>query len=943
MNPLKALHDCGQSVWLDFLARRFIRDGSLQRLVDRDSLSGVTSNPTIFRKAIMSGSDYDASLNAALSRAGCDAMQLYEHVAIEDIRSAADVLLPVYRNSGGADGFVSLEVSPYIASDTQRTISEARRLWSEVARPNIMIKVPGTEPGIPAIRQLLGEGININITLLFARTMYRQVAQAYIDALGQLAEAGADLRRIASVASFFVSRIDTAVDKLIDEKLKINPGDSGLAALKGRIAIANARLAYQDYKQLFSGPVWDRLKQRGARVQRLLWASTSTKNPAYPDVMYVDELIGPDTINTLPQETLEAFRDHGRVAQTLDSSIPAATQMVQTLDRKGIDLQQVTQKLTDEGVQLFADSFDDLLSGMEQRRAQALGTALNRYAEKLGTDAEKAVQALRSEWRKNGNIRRVWRGDAKIWTGSDEANWLGWLHAVEDSTKQLDEIRAVAADIRKQGITSAVLLGMGGSSLGAEVLAKSFGPQANWPVLHVLDSTDPAAISDIERGIDLSKSLFIVSSKSGTTLEPNILMEYFWDRVERTGGRNAGSRFIAITDPDSKLARTAGERSFRHIFRGNPAIGGRYSVLSVFGIVPTAIAGIDVERLLDSAGKMVRSCGPYVPPDQNPGVLLGSALGALARQGRDKVTIFCSGKVESFGAWLEQLLAESTGKHGKGIIPVDAEPPGAPGVYGRDRQFVSLGLDDETDSARQRALTALEESGHPVVRIVMRDVHDIGQEFFRWEMATAIAGSIIGVNPFDQPDVEASKVKTRALMQHPETARHPDAQLFQKDGISVFASGETARILSGIGRNSLAGFLGGLLSTAKADDYCALLAYLDPAHDVMDALRRMRVDIRDRKKIATCVGIGPRFLHSTGQAYKGGPNTGIFIQITGEHDQDLAVPGHSYSFGVVLDATACGDFDVLNERGRRALHVHIAGDPGTGLKKLQQAVSEALG
>ncbi len=422
---------------------------------------GITSNPTIFRKAISSGGDYDASLNSALAKSDCDAMELYEHVAIEDIRTAADVLLPVFRSTGGADGFVSLEVSPYIALDTERTIAEARRLWAEVARPNIMIKVPATDEGVPAIRKLLGEGININITLLFGRPVYRQVAEAYIAALEQFTGSGGDPHRLASVASFFVSRIDTAVDKRIEEKLKQNPGNSELAQLRGQIAIANAKLAYQDYKQLFSGARWEKLKQRGARVQRLLWASTSTKNPAYRDVVYVEELIGPDTINTMPQETLEAFRDHGRVAQTIEQGVPDAQRMVEALERGGISLEEVTKRLTSDGVQLFAELFDDLLAGVEQRRVQALGPALNRYSEKLDKDTGAAVEATRSEWRKSGKIRRLWRADAALWTGTDEGKWLGWLTAVDDSTMQLQEINAVADELRNAGNDQRCIAGHG--------------------------------------------------------------------------------------------------------------------------------------------------------------------------------------------------------------------------------------------------------------------------------------------------------------------------------------------------------------------------------------------------------------------------------------------------------------------------------------------------
>ena len=939
MNPLKSLNECGQSVWMDFLDRKFVGNGSFKRLVDEDGVSGVTSNPTIFRKAIISGSEYDQSINSTVASADTDAMRLYEHVAIEDIRSAADVLLPVYRSTGGADGFVSLEVSPYLANDTDGTIAEARRLWNEVARPNIMIKVPGTEAGLPAIRRILGEGINVNITLLFARPVYRKVAEAYIAALEQFTAAGGDPRRLASVASFFVSRIDTAVDKLIDAKIKQRP-DAALADLRGKIAIANAKLAYQDYKQLFSGSRWDALQQRGARVQRLLWASTSTKNPAYRDVLYAEELIGPDTVDTMPLETLEAFRDHGRAANTIEADIPAAQKQLDSLEKSGISLEEVTGKLTVEGVRSFAESFDDLLAGVEQRRAQSLGHALNRYSASLDKAAAGAVQNTLDEWQKAGNIRRLWNKDPSLWTGTDEGKWLGWLQAVSDSRAQAQEINALAASLQKESISNAVLLGMGGSSLGAEVFARTFGARPEWPALHVLDSTHPETIRAVEGKIDLTRTVFIVSSKSGTTLEPNILMDYFWDRVEKVKKGSAATHFIAITDPGSQLERVAKERGFRHVFLGNPAIGGRYSVLSVFGIVPAAISGVDIVRFLDSAAKMVRSCDRHVPPEPNPGVSLGAALGTLAKSGHDKLTIIASPRIADFGAWLEQLIAESTGKQGKGLIPVDAEPLGSPDCYGRDRVFAYLRLDSEFDADQDDAVAALEKAGQPVLRFSIADPNDISQEFFRWEMATAIAGAVIGIDPFNQPDVETSKVKTRALMKDGADAA-PETPLFADNGIKLYTGSQTAGMLNARG-NSLSGVLKQFFSEIRPGDYCALLAYLNSNADVRQALQQIRHAIRDRKKVATCAEIGPRFLHSTGQAYKGGPNTGVFLQITSDYQPDLPVPGQSYSFGEVIQATARGDFEVLNERGRRSLHVHLAGNGASGLMQLEQAISDAL-
>ncbi|HXJ02423.1 MAG TPA: bifunctional transaldolase/phosoglucose isomerase, partial [Micropepsaceae bacterium] len=670
MNPLHSLHEQGQAIWLDFLARRFVAEGGLKRLVQEDDLTGVTSNPSIFKKAVAGSSDYDSSLAAVVKDADCDVMTLYETLAIADIQNAADVLAPVFRDTARADGFVSLEVSPYLANDTGATIAEARRLWNAVGRENVMIKVPATEAGLPAIRQLLSEGININITLLFSRAAYRAVAEAYLSGMETFVAGGGDATRLASVASFFVSRIDSAVDRLIDEQLKKMPAGrdaDALAALRGKIAIANAKLAYQDYKRIFTGSRWQKLRDKGARVQRLLWASTSTKNPAYRDVLYIEELIGADTVNTMPPETMDAFRDHGLVRPSLEENIAAADAAVTTLSRFGISLDTVTTKLTEEGVALFADAFDDLLAAVENKRTAQFGPSLNRQSAQLAPATEKAVKAKLEEWRKAGNARRLWRRDASLWTGADEAKWLGWLDIVAEQQNAVEHLTKIAADAKATRFTHAVLLGMGGSSLGAEVFANTFGAQISFPKLLVLDSTDPAEIKSVEDAVDLKQTLFIVSSKSGSTLEPNILKDYFFARVEAVLGKGkAGAHFIAITDPGSKLQASASAEQFRQICLGKADIGGRYSVLSDFGLVPAAAMGVDVTKLLDSTAKMVRSCGAHVPPADNPGIRLGAILGTLAAEGRDKITIIASPAIADIGAWLEQLIAESTGKLGKG-------------------------------------------------------------------------------------------------------------------------------------------------------------------------------------------------------------------------------------------------------------------------------------
>jgi transaldolase/glucose-6-phosphate isomerase len=949
MSRLKALQDYGQSVWLDYIRRSFITSGELARLVKDDGLRGVTSNPAIFEKAITGSADYADAL-AALAREELDAMSRYERLAVRDIQDAADVLRPVYDETACRDGYVSFEVSPKLGRDMQGTIAEARRLWTLVGRENLMIKVPGTPEGIPAITRLLAEGINVNVTLLFSRERYEEVAEAYLLGLEQLAARSGDLSRVASVASFFISRIDTALDGLATARLRTATRADERALLQsviGKVAIANARLTYQRYKEIFRGPRWQALAGRGARTQRLLWASTSTKNPNYRDVIYVEELIGPDTVNTMPPATFDAFRDHGRLRASLIEDIEGAHDTMETLERVGISMKGVTERLLAEGLQLFAEAFDKLLAAVDRTCKAVAPARFVHQTYSLPAHLASQVKASLEEWRAGGKVRRLWSGDASLWTGRDEGSWLGWLGITEDQLAHGQHLRNIAEEVRRGGFSHVLLLGMGGSSLCPEVLKMTFGKLDRYPELHVLDSTDPAQIKTVERKVDLANTLFIVSSKSGSTLEPNIFKQYFFERVRQVvGADEAGNRFMAITDPGSKLQQIAEGDGFRHLFFGLPSIGGRYSALSNFGMVPAAIMGVDALKLLDRAEEMAQACSWCVPVEENPGVVLGTILGVLARSGRDKVTIVASPGISGLGAWLEQLLAESTGKNGKGLIPIDLERVGPPQVYGSDRLFVYVRLEAAPDPLQEAAVETLERAGHPVVRTMVTDPYDLGREFFRWEIATAVAGSIIGINPFDQPDVEASKVETRRLTsEYEKTGSLPSETPFlEEGGVKLFTDDKNAGMLSQAAGpdRSLVGYLRAHIRRLKAGDYFAVLAYVERSVAHEERLQAIRHAVRDKARVATCLGFGPRFLHSTGQVYKGGPNSGVFLQITCDDVADLPVPGQRYTFGVVKAAQARGDFQVLAERARRALRVHLGADVQAGLVTLEMAMTQAL-
>jgi glucose-6-phosphate isomerase len=558
-----------------------------------------------------------------------------------------------------------------------------------------------------------------------------------------------------------------------------------------------------------------------------------------------------------------------------------------------------------------------------------------------------SVEAALQDWQSNHKMERLWRGDPSLWTSDDEDKWVGWLRVVDDQLAHVRALADAAADSVRAGFTHALLLGMGGSSLCPEVLKITFGKQPGHPELHVLDSTDPAQIRSVESQVDLARTICIVASKSGSTLEPNIFKQYFFDRVQHIVGKEkTGERFLAITDPGSKMQQVAERDQFRKIFFGVPSIGGRYSALSNFGMVPAAIMGLDVRKFLDRTEEMVRACRPEGPADQNPGAVLGAILGTLGNLGRNKVTLVTSPGIHDLGAWLEQLIAESTGKQGKGLIPVDREALGAPEVYGNDRVFVYLRLADEPDAAQKQKLDALRSARQPVVEIELAERYDLGQEFFRWEIATAVAGSILGINPFNQPDVEASKIVTRQLTEaYEESGKLPEeTPIFESDGIKLFADDRNAANLTRLAAadHSLTGFLRAHVNQLGAGDYFALLAYIEMNSAHEETLQGMRHAVRDRKRVATCLGFGPRFLHSTGQAYKGGPNSGVFLQITCDDADDIPVPGQKYTFGTVKAAQARGDFQVLADRKRRALRVHLPKDVNAGLETLRRAVAEVL-
>jgi transaldolase/glucose-6-phosphate isomerase len=966
-NRLQEVSNLGQSIWYDNIRRGLIQSGDLQRLIDEDAVVGVTSNPTIFEKAIDGGSDYDDQMRTLVDQGITDPGQIFEALAIRDIQMAADVLRPIYDRTSGGDGFISLEVSPGAANDTKRTIAEARHLHQLADRPNVMIKIPATAEGIPAIEQMIYEGVNINVTLIFSLDVYAQVADAYIKGLENRLKEGLPVQGVHSVASFFVSRVDTLVDKLLDGKIAATSDPSqqeALRALQGKAAIANARIAYRKYKEIFSSARFEALRQHGATTQRCLWASTSTKNPAYRDVLYVEQLIGPETIDTMPPQTIVAFQDHGEAHVTIEDDIDGQQELLRQIEAAGLLMADVTKQLEIEGVKQFADSFEKLIESTRQKteRLRVSSTDDAAASQKPATTApnmatrqraslgalQSAIDAALTRADAEHYEQRVWKKDPALWKPNpadqhEIVDRLGWLTVMDQMRDALPRLHELRDDVRAAGFTHAVLLGMGGSSLAPEVLRETFGFTSGQPDLLVLDSTDPATILQVEGTIDLAHTLFIVASKSGGTIETLSQFKYFYEKVSAVAADGAGAHFIAITDAGTKLDTLAQQMKFRQIFRNPADIGGRYSALSFFGLVPASIIGLDIEQLLDRADTMAQCCHASGPARDNPGLWLGAVMGTLANVKRDKVTFVVSPPIRTFGVWLEQLLAESTGKEGKGVLPVEGEALGAPDVYGDDRIFAYLRTDEGVDPAQDEAVARLEQAGQPVIRLSLKDPYDLGGEFFRWEFSTAIAGAILGINAFDQPNVQESKDNTDRILQgyQQQKALPEPAPVLQTESrnVSIVANGQLeGKLRAAV---SLQAALEAYARMAGPGDYIALLAYIQSTAEIVAALQRIRLRLRDARRVATTLGFGPRFQHSTGQLHKGGSNTGVFIQIVAKDHADVAIPDAPYSFSVLKAAQALGDLQSLEAHERRVIRVDLGDDITAGLAELQAALDAA--
>jgi transaldolase/glucose-6-phosphate isomerase len=950
MNPLKGLNKLGQSVWYDNIGRGLLTSGEFARMMEEYGVTGITSNPVIFEKAISAGAEYDEEIEAH-ARRGFAEEQILDALMVKDVQLGADLLKPVYEATKGLDGYVSIEVNPALAHDAYATVAEARRLYALVGRKNILVKVPATAEGVVAIQELVCQGYSINATLLFSVTRYEETATAYIEAIERRMQEGKPIEGIFGVASFFVSRVDTLVDGLLNDMADDSGSASDkerLKAMAGYVAVSNARAAVEKHAELFGSKRFAVLKANGARAQRLLWASTGTKNPHYSDVKYVESLIEKDTINTMPLKTIEAFVDHGKAKVAEFDGAGKAAAAMDELKSIGIDYNAVSSRLEEEGVRAFTDGFEKLVSSIGVKRKVAIEGGGCGSDFDLGGFAPGVADALK-RLKDESFAERLAGFDASLWGRDAEEtalikNSLGWLDLCSKMEVPVAEILAFVEEVKVTEVKFIVLLGMGGSSLAPMVLKDTFGSAPGYPSLVVLDSTDPEAITAVEAALGRPKeNLFIVSSKSGSTIEPLSLFEHFYAKVKAKLGSEAGDCFVAITDPGSSLEALAGQRDFRWCFLNQPDIGGRFSALSYFGLLPAALTGIDIKKLLANAGRIRAAVDPAVAAADNPGITLGAAIGYLSSIGRDKLTFFVSKEISSFGLWIEQLLAESTGKDGKGIVPVTGGVIGSPEEYANDRVFVSISVGKLAEDL-DATLKALVEAGHPVIRFCLEDTYELGAEFLRWEVATAAAGLILGINPFNQPDVESAKKLARARLDKGEGAG--GSIEVEEGGVKAYfnaAASERMGRSADVEGLDLGAAMKSFLKLVKVGDYIGLLAYFNSFDGfVREELGCMRRLLSFSKNVATQFGYGPRYLHSTGQLHKGGGDNGVFIILTHTTADDIKIPGAQFSFGELELSQAFGDMEALDAKGRPVVLINIGDSTVESLKAVSAILRDAL-
>ncbi len=914
MNRSESLKQAGQSVWYDNIERGMLVNGEMARMIRDGEVFGVTSNPSIFEKSISSSAAYDDTLQS-MAWAGLGKDQIYLELVREDIQAAADLFKQVYEDTDGMDGMVSVEINPLLANDTEKSIEDGRALWAQMNRKNVMIKVPATKAGLPVIETLISEGINVNATLIFSIPRYLEVMEAYLSGLEKRLEKGLPIDRIASVASFFVSRIDTLVDSRLQEYVEANPQAADrVAALTGKIAVDNARLAYQEFLKFFATERFEKLKEYGARVQRPLWASTGTKNKDYPDTLYVDELVAENSVNTIPPATLSAFLDHGHTELRIEEDLQRATNNFDMLPELGFDFLRIAQELEDDGVEKFKQAYLSLLETIDTKRAFFKAELAD-----LGDAVPAAIKKAADEI----FVGSLFEHEPSFWTkdqsGHDEIRErLGWLSLPGQQFSMIEELTAFKEKLLSEGYEHAFVLGMGGSSLAPEVMSQAIAPVGGKGLkLQIIDTTSPDEIAFRLRNVDIRKTLFIVSSKSGGTSETMSAFKYFWAELEKIDPENVGKHFVAITDPNTSLQDLAYRKGFRKVFNARPDVGGRYSVFTHFGLVPAAVMGIDLQKMLRQGNASDLQSRKNVPYSANPNLMLGLVLGEAQKSGKDKLTFVAEGFAGSLVPWLEQLIAESSGKEGKGILPIENEPILKGQNYPEDRLFVYF----KTDGSKAEMVEELKRTGHVVLTIAIPEPYALAKEFYRWEYATAIACAVLQVNAFNQPNVQLSKTIAKEVINaYQKNGKLEDGEpIWENDAAVVYGFKNEEALIE----TKLEALLLAYARTVPEKGYVVLSGFMPRIEENFEFLQALRGKILNAVNKATTLGFGPRFLHSTGQLHKGGQPGGLFIHFTRDAELDFEIPGEGMSFGTLQRAQALGDLQALVQKDRAALRVHL--------------------
>lgn len=911
MEMQKNFSEIGQSIWIDTISREMLLNNSLKNMIEKLGVTGLTSNPTIFEQAIINSKSYDESIKMAVKKTN-SVEEICYFLMIEDIQRACDILAEIYKKTQGTDGYASIEIPPDI-DKKQDIINWATDLYSKISRPNVMIKIPATKEGIEAMEELVKSGINVNMTLIFSPETYEEIAKAYLRAVEFRAQNNMD-PDVFSVASFFVSRIDSVVDKKLEElasNTKEIETKSFILSLRGKAAISTAIAAYEKYLKFFFTDNFKNLSEKGFRPQKILWASTSTKNPSYKDTLYADELCLSNSINTLPTQTLYSFLEHGAINKNpIGKRIEESNYLISNLKKLEIDLNDIFSELLRDGILKFKISYKNIIEKLEIKLKE-LSTQTDTLIQIFNLD----ISAYQKELKEKKFIERLYSKDATLWKEEKEhvkiiKNSLGWLDVVKTMEKNLTEIEEFTNKILKEKkYKYCVLMGMGGSSLAPEVLRSLF-EKNSYLKTYVLDSTNPDWIGDVEKNISLKETLFIFSSKSGGTVEPNTQFKYFYSKIKKLS-KKPGEHFIAITDSGTSLEALAKKNSFRKIFINPSDIGGRFSALSYFGLVPASLFGSDIKKLISKGNHAYEQTKSGDPTP----LALGSFMGLNHNTGRDKLTVILPQKLKRFGLWIEQLIAESTGKEGKGILPVIETEIKEKEYYDKDRMFVVIQFKNFISEEIESKTNSLISQGAPVLKMYIKEPHDIAEQFYFWEIATAVCGYFMKINPFDQPDVASTKELTKKILEKGNISLKPDYSI---SGIDIYKANIEIEKLQ-----TIDDLIWTILNEKEEAFYYSICAYLNETEKNDKILSRFSYLLTKATQNASISSYGPRYLHSTGQLFKGGSNKGIFLILTSKSKKDIKILGENYSFEKLCLSQAKGDFLALKEKGRKVIMIFV--------------------